>query len=101
MANRSSFLLAFVVLAALFAARPAPGETASDAQIVHILNRMGFGPTEEAVAHVRQVGIDRYIDEQLHPETIAEPAALTERLAGLDTLRLNPGQLFLEYGPLI
>lgn len=50
---------------------------------------------------MRQTGIERYIDEQLNPEAIAEPAALTERLAALDTLMLDPAKLFAEYGPLL
>src|SRR5579872_3090822 len=73
----------------------------TDQQIIHVLNRVAFGPTAAEVAHVRQVGIDRYIDEQLHPETIPEPAALTTRLDGLDTLKLDPAQLFSEYGPIL
>src|ERR1700683_4759874 len=101
MAIRSA-LIATLSAVALFAATPAPAEnTASDTAIVHVLNRLGFGPTGEDMAHVRQIGIERYIDEQLHPEAIPEPAALTERLAGLDTSQLNPAQLFLQYGPLL
>jgi len=102
MAIRSSLAFGFVCAIALGAAQPAPAETpASDQQIIHILNRLGFGPTADDIAHVRQVGIDRYIDEQLHPDAIPEPAALTEHLAGLDTLREGPSRLFIEYGPLL
>jgi uncharacterized protein (DUF1800 family) len=78
-------------------ADPAP----SDAQIIQILNRMAFGPTPADVAHVKAIGIDRYIDEQLHPDRIAESADLTARLAGLNTLKLDPTQLFNEYGPIL
>ena len=101
MAHRVS-LFAALCAAILLAAQPAPADsTAADQQIIHILNRLGYGPTAEEVAHVKQVGIDRYIDEQLHPDSIPEPAALTQRLAGLDTLRLTPVQLFIGYGPLL
>jgi len=72
---------------------------ASDMQVLHILNRIGFGPTAEAIAHVRAIGIDRYIDEQLDPDRIAEPAALTARLASLATQKLDESQLFAQYGP--
>jgi uncharacterized protein (DUF1800 family) len=73
----------------------------SDAQIIHILNRMAFGPTPADVAHVKAIGIDRYIDEQLHPDRIAESPELTARLAGLDTLKLDPVDLFIQYGPIL
>ncbi len=94
------------LLAALFvAAFVAPGVASaagdSDQQIIHVLNRIAFGPTAAELAHVKQVGIDRYIDEQLHPETIPEPAMLSEKLDGLDTLKLDPAQLFAEYGPIL
>ena len=65
-------------------------ERASDRQILHVLDRLAFGPTLEDFRHVKAIGIERYIAEQLDPATIAEPPALTERLAGLETLRLDP-----------
>jgi len=102
MATRSYLIIAVLCIAALATARSAPAiDPASDRPIIHLLNRIGFGPTQEDVAHVRQVGIERYIEEQLHPEAIPEPTALTERLAGLDTLKLGSVRLFLEYGPLL
>jgi uncharacterized protein (DUF1800 family) len=76
------------------------GERASDRQVLHILNRLGFGPTAAEVQHVKQIGIDRHIAEQLDPQSIPEPAELTEKLAALETLKLDPVQLFAEYGPL-
>ena len=77
----------------------AADNTASDAQILHVLNRIGFGPTADEVAHVKDIGLDRYIDEQLDPAAIPEPAALTQRLAMLKTLGLSAAQLYAEYGP--
>jgi uncharacterized protein (DUF1800 family) len=75
-------------------------ERVSDRQMLHILNRLAFGPTIRDIEHIKAVGIDRYIAEQLTPESIPEPTELTERLAALDTLKLDPVQLFTEYGPL-
>jgi uncharacterized protein (DUF1800 family) len=75
-------------------------ERASDRQVLHVLDRLAFGPTIEDFRHVKAIDIERYIAEQLDPEAIAEPPALTERLAGLETLRLDPVRLFAEYGPL-
>ena len=44
---------------------------ADDAAIVHVLGRTGFGPRPGDVENVRSIGIQRYIDQQLHPERIA------------------------------
>ena len=77
----------------------ARADAALDRQIIHVLNRIGAGPTEEVVAHIKAVGIDRYTDEQLNPDTLPEPAALTDRLAALDTQQLSASQLFVRYGP--
>ena len=94
------FVAAFSV-AASFAPGTGFADPPTEPQVVHILDRMAFGPTPVDVEHVKAIGIDRYIDEQLHPETIAEPVELTERLAGLATLKLNPVELFREYGPIL
>ena len=100
MATRRSFLLGGACSVALVKALPALADIAgSDQQVMHIANRLGFGPSAADVAHIRQIGIDRYIEEQLHPAAIPESAELAQRLAALDTLRLDPVQLFIQYGP--
>ncbi len=86
-----------ICLAGLPAARAQP---VSDRQIIHVLNRLAFGPTLEDVGRVKALGVDRYIAEQLAPESIAEPFELGWRLAALDTLKYNAVQLRQLYGPL-
>jgi len=92
-------ILAAGLLVALIAPPPVYADPVADRQILHLLNRIAFGPTAEDVAHVNTIGIDRYIEEQLHPEAIPEPAVLSERLAPLETQRLGAARLFAEYGP--
>ena len=46
--------------------------------IVHVLNRIGFGPSPGDVARVRQLGLAAYIEQQLNPSTLAD--------AGMDIL---------------
>src|SRR5207248_4967968 len=48
---------------------------------------------------VKTIGVERYIAEQLDPDSIPEPIELRWRLAQLDTLRLDPVQLRQLYGP--
>jgi uncharacterized protein (DUF1800 family) len=75
-------------------------ERVSDRQVLHILDRLAFGPSAADVKHVKAIGIERYIAEQLDPDAILESSELNNRLAGLETLKLDPVQLFAEYGPL-
>ena len=77
----------------------ASAEAVSDRQIIHVLNRLAFGPTLEDFRYVQRVGIDHYIAEQLDPESIPESLELQWRLAALDTLRFNPIMLRGLYGP--
>src|SRR5215472_12649729 len=71
----------------------------ADRQVLHVLDRLAFGPTREDFGHVKSIGIERYIAEQLDPKAISEPPMLAERLARLETLRLDPIELFVRYGP--
>ena len=66
------------------------------ATIVHVLNRIGFGPRPGDVERVRQIGLARYIDAQLHPERIANETLKT-RLEEFETLELSSGGLVEKY----
>jgi len=88
-------LFSLPALPRLVRAAPAP-----DADILHVLDRVALGPAPGDVEHVKSVGIERYLAEQLSPESISEPATLTERLDALSTQRLDPVRLYIEYGPL-
>jgi uncharacterized protein (DUF1800 family) len=67
-----------------------------DQAIVHVLNRVAFGPAPGDVDRVRAMGLQRYIDEQLRPERIADPA-MSPRLEGLATTRLSSQEIFQQY----
>jgi uncharacterized protein (DUF1800 family) len=98
--SRSGALLAAYFWVILTAALAGGTESTSDHQILHVLNRLAFGPTLEEFQNVKSIGIERYITEQLDPDAIPEPIELRYRLAQLDTLKLNPVQLRQLYGPL-
>jgi uncharacterized protein (DUF1800 family) len=66
-------------------------------RILHVLNRLAFGPRPGDFERVSAIGSDRYIQEQLHPESIAIPSDLTERVNQYHTLRMTPVALFMEY----
>ena len=69
-----------------------------DQRILHAINRLTFGPTPGAIAHVREIGIDRFINEQLQPETI-DDSDLAKRLEVVPTQRLASAELYQFYPP--
>jgi len=100
MLTRLAGIVAAVSLFLLTALPASAADAVSDRQIIHVLNRLTFGPTLEELDYVKKIGIERYIGEQLDPGSIPEPIELQWRLAQIDTLKLNPVQLRQLYGPL-
>ncbi|HXI31693.1 MAG TPA: DUF1800 family protein, partial [Vicinamibacterales bacterium] len=81
-------MIAVAAITGIVSAGPATTDTAA----VHVLNRIAFGPRPGDVERVRAIGIDKYIDEQLHPERIPDHA-MAPRLADLETIRLSEQQI--------
>ncbi|HVX38277.1 MAG TPA: DUF1800 domain-containing protein [Gemmatimonadaceae bacterium] len=52
-----------------------PRELLPDEQIQQVLNRLTFGARPGDAAQVRAMGVDNWIDRQLHPERIPDPRA--------------------------
>ena len=63
---------------------------------LHALNRLAFGPRPGDLQQVMATGVDRWIDEQLHPERIAD-SALESRLAQFRTLHMSPKEIAEEF----
>ena len=77
-------------LTGLGAQRSAPP---ADAQtVVHVLNRLGFGPAAGDVERVQRIGVEAYIEEQLHPGRLPDDQ-LAARLAPFETLTLSTREL--------
>lgn len=64
---------------------------------LHVLNRLAFGPRPGDIDYVRLIGLENWIEHQLHPDSIAEPAALQQRITSLQTLHMTPEELFIRY----
>ncbi|MBI1802661.1 MAG: DUF1800 domain-containing protein [Chloroflexi bacterium] len=60
------------------------------------LVRMTFGPRPGDVERVEQMGLDKYIDEQLHPESI-DDSALDKMLESFPSLTMSLEALFENY----
>jgi len=63
---------------------------------VHALNRLTFGLRPGDIQQVMAMGVDRWIDLQLHPEKISN-STLDSRLAPLRTLRMSSHELAEEF----
>jgi uncharacterized protein (DUF1800 family) len=92
--------LCFGILSWAIVAIPAfPAAIPDDHKPLHVLNRLGYGPSPGDVEQVRAIGIDKYIEQQLTPDSIPLPNKLRRQLDSLETLRMDPVALFREYGP--
>src|ERR1700716_1544926 len=63
-------------------------ERADNRTIVHVLNRITFGPRPGAVDRVRTMGLSAYIAGQLHPEGLND-GPVEARLARLPDLQIS------------
>jgi uncharacterized protein (DUF1800 family) len=69
--------------------KDAPVSQMSEQQrAVHALNRLTYGPRPGDVEQVVSIGVDKWIDQQLHPEKITD-SAMDARLAPFLTLRMD------------
>jgi uncharacterized protein (DUF1800 family) len=67
-----------------------------DQQILHALNRLGYGPRPGDVERVRRIGLAAYVDEQLSPSGLADPA-VEQALPAYPVLARSAADLVREY----
>src|SRR5437016_2600387 len=65
---------------------------------MHALNRLTFGPRPGDSNRVMAMGVDQWIDQQLHPDKI-DDHALEARLAPLRTLRMDTRDIVENFPP--
>jgi uncharacterized protein (DUF1800 family) len=70
-----------------------------DREVIHVLNRLTFGPHPGDVEQVRKLTVEKWIDLELHPNRIAENPVLEGKLKPLTTLQLANWQLLDKYPP--
>lgn len=71
-------------------------ELSVDEAILHTLNRLAYGPRPGDVGRVKQLGLAKWIDQQLNPNSI-DDKAVDARLEPLPTLHLSTAKLIEEY----
>jgi uncharacterized protein (DUF1800 family) len=81
------------------AAQPAAQmQLEDDKRVVHALNRFTFGVRPGDVERVRAMGVDKWFDEQLHPERI-DDSAIEARLAPFRTLKMSTKEMVENFPP--
>ena len=71
-------------------------ELSADEAILHALNRLAYGPRPGDVERVRQMGLAKWIEQQLNPNGL-EDSAVEARLEQFPSLRMSTGKLLAEY----
>jgi uncharacterized protein (DUF1800 family) len=72
-------------------------ETPTDhAEVVHVLNRITFGPRPGDVETVEKMGVRKYIEQQLHPELI-DDSAVDQEVAQFELLQMSAPELTQLY----
>jgi uncharacterized protein (DUF1800 family) len=75
---------------------PPSSSPAEHKRAVHALNRLTFGPRPGDVQRVTAMGVDAWIEQQLHPGKIND-AVLDARLAPFHTLRMSPREVAEDF----
>ena len=71
-------------------------ELSEDEAILHALNRLAYGPTPGEIEQVRKMGLEKWIDQQLNPNSI-DDSALESRLERYPTLRMSSDKLVEKF----
>lgn len=79
-------------------AQPAGREQTADQQVLHVLNRLAFGPRPGDAQRVRAMGVDAWIAQQLQPDRIVDTAT-DAWLARFEVLGLRGDELIAKYPP--
>jgi uncharacterized protein (DUF1800 family) len=70
----------------------------ADKQIVHALNRLTFGARPGDVERVKAIGLDKWFDEQLHPDKL-DDSALEARISPFRTLKMSTREMIENFPP--
>lgn len=74
---------------ALNQAKPTPQAlAAADDPVLHLLNRITWGPRPDELERAQAIGFEAYLDEQLSPDTL-DDSEMETRLASLPALNMD------------
>jgi uncharacterized protein (DUF1800 family) len=73
-----------------------PSASSDQKRALHALNRLTFGPRPGDLQQVMAIGVDHWIDLQLHPDKI-DDSALNSRLEPLRTVRMSSKEISEDF----
>ena len=79
-------------------AESGPREQTADEQVNHLLSRLTFGARAGDAEAVRAMGVDKWIDLQLHPERIGDSKS-DQYFAALESYNTSSQELQRKYPP--
>ena len=71
-------------------------ELTEDQAIMHALNRLAYGPRPGDVEYVRKLGLEKWVDQQLQPNSI-DDSALDTRLQRYPTIAMSSRELLDKF----
>ncbi len=71
-------------------------DLSADEAAFHALNRLAYGPRPGDLERVKQMGLEKWIEQQLNPNSIND-SAVQARLSAYPTLRMTTTQLITDY----
>jgi uncharacterized protein (DUF1800 family) len=75
-----------------------PSQMEDSRRALHALQRLTFGPRPGDAERIAAMGVDKWIDLQLHPEKI-DDSAVNARLSGFRTLRMDTREIVENFPP--
>jgi len=98
----TAFLMVFAISAPVFAfggksLTDKKGKAlTADQKILHVLNRLGFGARPGDVERVKAMGLNKYIEEQLNPNSMTDPVA-DLKVKNLEVFNMTTAEVFAKY----
>ncbi|MDZ4797029.1 MAG: DUF1800 domain-containing protein [Bryobacteraceae bacterium] len=91
----SLLAVSLVLPGGAFAAKPR--QMSKEQQVDHALNRLTWGPEPGEAAGVRKLGVKKWIDRQLQPQSISEDPDLQARLDAMPVLKADTAEMFEKF----
>lgn len=77
---------------------PRAKSLSAEQKAVHLLNRISYGPRPGDVKKVMDMGWEKFLDDQIHPERISDQL-VEQKLQDIPSIHLSTEQLAAKYPP--